>query len=283
MTPDDRGQRLRQVAVVGGISFLVAALIFAAVGIAWVIDFRAPRVTLLGAGEDALSVLVTAGNARLLIATGDDPAAFSTALERARHPLSRRLDIVLLTGTDRDLLAPATIAGQGEARYLATLGTLPPSPESTVIRAAGATPLTTAKRFQLDDNVVVDLDLASAENGNVIWRAVVRRHATSVVVLSRSEAADLFTWPGPASALVISGGDNPLAAWEQVPAPLLAFPDGAVAGPDLRQAVAGASGPDWAVRVFPAEAIRLTLGQDGLELAPAAADPLSTAISSGRR
>ena len=54
-----------------------------------------PTVTLLGAG-DGISLLVTDGPARLLIATGNDSADFGNALSDARPFCHNRIDILLL-------------------------------------------------------------------------------------------------------------------------------------------------------------------------------------------
>jgi hypothetical protein len=278
------GQTVRAGLTLGLAVFLAASVGFMTLGLVWAHDLRSPRITLLGGGEDTLSVYITAGSARLLIATGNDPAQLTTALERARYPTARRLDLALLTGDGRDLRGPAAIATDLEARYLATIGYLPPSPETDVIRAAGAVALTTSKRMTLADGVTLDLEVAPQLDGEETkWRALVRHGPTTVAILSDGSAAELFTWPGSVSALVVTAGTEPLSAWDALPAPLLAFPDEAISGPDLRAAAATGAAPGWAVRVFPGEAIRLQLEPDGLELGPGAGIPLASPVTGRRR
>ncbi|MDQ3695237.1 MAG: hypothetical protein M3464_16640 [Chloroflexota bacterium] len=284
MIPEARGQTGREAAKLGGMLFLAVAVAFAAISVVWAHELRSPRVTLLGSGANALSVLVTTGGARLLIATGDQPIAFGNALERARHPIARRLDIVLIAGQGRDLLAPEAIAADPGVGYLATIGRLSPSPEATALAAGGINALTTSKRIQLDDHTTVDLDLeTTAEGGETVWRATIRRQATAVVVLSSAVAASSFEWPGPVSALVIAAGDEPESAWDATPAPVLAFPNEATSDAGPREFFAARDGPVWAVRVAPGEAVRLGFGSNGLELAPAAAVPLGSSVSARRR
>ena len=271
----------RQWLLIGGIAFLATTVAFAALGIAWAHDLRAPRVALLGSGNGDVSALITAGNARVLIATGDDPAELLTALERARHPIARRLDLALLVGDGRDLLGPAAIATDLDVRYLATIGYLPRSPEAEAIRTAGAVAVTMSRRIALADDVTIDLELDNdEEHGQTLWRTIVRRHGTAIILLSDSNAAEHFQWSGPASALVVMSADGePLAAWRTFRTPLLAFPDDAISGAELRERATSGNAPDWAIRVFPGEATRLTFGPDGLVLGASSAVPVGTPAS----
>ncbi len=59
--------------------FLASTVLGGGMGAAWANETRQPRLNVLGSGN-ALSVLITAGQARILLATGDDPVAFANAL-----------------------------------------------------------------------------------------------------------------------------------------------------------------------------------------------------------
>src|SRR5262245_7782713 len=67
------------------------------VGAAQTRGYSRPSVIVLGTGAQ-LSVLVTDGPARLLLASGDDPAALGNALARIRPIGRNRIDVLLLAG-----------------------------------------------------------------------------------------------------------------------------------------------------------------------------------------
>jgi hypothetical protein len=280
----DLAARLKQDLKFGLLSFGAAAIVFAAICLVWSYDLRGQRVTLLGGSPSALSVLVTSGSARVLIATGDDPSTLTTALERARHPTTRRLDLVLVAGTGALLRGPNAIAADDRVRQILSLGQLTSSAETDAIRAAGVTPITGSKQIYLDDRVVIDLDVASGdEEAEPSWRAIVRRDETSVVILSSSDALARFGPTDPGSALVVASGGGPLQAWNEQRAPVLAFPEAAIPGARLRADMASGARPEWTVRVFAGEAVRLGLGTDGLKVPPGAAIASSSPVSARRR
>ena len=282
--PDGWRQRLLLAAAV----FLATTLVTAGFGIAWARDIRRPQVVLLGAG-DRLSVLVTGGDARLLIATGDDPVAFANALERARHPTTRRLDVLLVTGAGRDLLAPAVIRADRHVRYAASLGPLPESPEAEAVTVAGLTELPPPRRIRLGDNVVVTVETVVPTEGSGAtvsegsWRAIVRRGVTTVVAVSDGDAASVFPPVAPVSALVVADDDEEasVAAAAAVAAPVLALPPGGpTSGKELRQAAARTfPGERWAMRVHPGEAVALRFVDGGLEVPQDPTQPVGPATA----
>ena len=252
--------------------FLISSGTMAAVGISWARDLRSPRVVLLGSGN-RVSALITAGDARLLIATGNDRTAFANALERARRPTARRIDVLLIAGqTGADLVAPTAIWPDRRVRYAASLGPLPRSPEADAVASDGLPVLPSPREIRLGDDLRVTLDVAETAVGTddpkPLWRAIVRRGVTTVVILSDGAAATAFPPVSPVAALVIAGPD-PIAGWEAIPAPVLAVAgeDRVVTGKQLRQ-VAGPIFDDerWAIRVHPGEAVPLDFVGDGLEV-----------------
>ncbi len=240
-------------------------------GAAWAADAGTARVTLLGSGR-TLSVLVTAGPARLLIAAGDDPGAFARALEAARRPTTARLDVLVLAGQGDDLAVPASAFDRLGARSVVAL--LPPTGRAMVDEPGlgDVPPLGSPRRVRVDGSVTVTFETAETGDGDARrshWRATVERGATRVVIVSSGEATAEFPSPGPLSALVVAGAGAPgaLAAW---PAPALAVNTAEVEGRDLRQEVVPlAPAGVWAVRVFPGTAVPLDLGHSGLVLPPA--------------
>ena len=242
---------------------------------AWARDMRAPRVTLLGAGK-RLSVLVTAGDARLLIAAGDDPVAFANALEHARHMTARRIDVALVTGRGRDELVTSRVQEDERVRYVASL-----APQSGGAVASAALPVLDApSRIRLGDDVTVTVEVITigtdGEEADVGWRAIIRRGETTVVVLSDGEDAPKFPSLGPISALVLIDGD-PEAALDAVDARAVAVNGDTVSGRQLRQEVAPTlDHPVWAVLVHRGEAVRLDFLTGGLRLPSASSQLLAT-------
>lgn len=267
----DRGRLwLRPLAIALPLLILSAGLTLA-VGAVWARAAEAPRVTVLGAGN-RLSVLVTAGPARLLIATGDDPVAFGNALGQARPLTSRRLDIVLLAGQGRDLAVAAEARADEHARVVATIGPIPADPIGADVDRPPRPVIDAPRRIRLSDDVSVTLDVAVTPNPDaddvpdVAWRAVVRRGATTVVVLSHGDAATEFASPGPVAALVLVAG-QPEEALAAIDARALVVNAESIDGRELRQELAPRlADPLWAVRVFSGEAVDLEFVDGGLEI-----------------
>ena len=258
-------------------------LAFAAISLLWAADMRAPRVTLLGSSEGELAVLVSAGDSRMLLATGDDPASLLTALERARHPTIRRLDLLVVGASERDLRGALPLLNDMGVRFVATIG---PRPVSSLASAlpASASAITTPTRFALTPDVTVDLDvLRQANNDAPAWRALIQAGQTRVLVVSSAVAATNIVLDQPVTALIVTAGRDPLPAWDRVRTPLLAFPEGAINCDDLRGAARDGAVPAWALRVFPAEAIRLGLGDAGLTFTEGSAQSLASPVSGERR
>lgn len=275
------GSRALPLRVVALACFLGTGLLVAALGMVWARESGQPRVVLLGSGG-TVSVLVISGDARVLIATGSDPAAFATALEAARQPVQRRIDVLLAAGRGDDLLVPAAIAADVHVRMVATLGQLDAGPDHASLADRPA--LTEGRNVTLGGDVTVLLEARpipgedDADPGRWAWRATVSRGDARVVVLSDGPAAALFG-PPVAPGLVVVAGRDPLAAMAPgtgTGSPALAFADRALSPRTMRQAAATVPA-HWAIRVFDGEAIFIPLSNNALAFPPEATVPLAPA------
>ena len=245
----------------------------------WLRDLNAPSVTFLGSGN-RLSVLITDGPARMVLASGDDPIAYENALAHVRPIFARRVDVLLLAGAGPDLLVPLAAFGDGHARQTNALAPVPPSLESAELARVEA--FTSARRIQLGPSVSVIVETmrpagADPDETFPAWRATVERGETRVVILSDGEAAALFP-PGPPAAVVAISGSEPTAGWEFSPAVALIANAAEMSGPDLRAALTGdRRSPEWYARVHPGEALRLRFVEDGIALPGDAAQPFAGA------
>lgn len=250
-------------------AFAVFACGFAstvAIGAAQSSSYARPAVTVLGAGN-RLSVLVTDGTARLLIAGGDDPAGFGNALAKARPLGHARVDILLLAGTKEDatLLSRARRAVPG--RHIELIGK--PGLIGELGLPADAH-LLSPRRFWLspDTSVTIETtDRVDAKRGpDFAWRATIEHGAARVVVLSDGRVAADFVDLGPVSALIV-GGKEAVAAVGQIATRVLVVSAEAVTGKQVRTDVAGAvPHQTWVVRVFAGEAERFEFIDEGLQL-----------------
>jgi hypothetical protein len=243
----------------------------------WIQDLAAPQVAILGSGN-RLSLLVTDGPARLLLATGDDPIAFENALTQVRPIFARRVDVLLVAGDDRTLLVPLAARADPRVRLTTALASLPPSAEAEAFGRISA--FAGPRRIRLSPSVTVTVETAlpvgaGAATTFPAWRATIVRGQTRVVVLSDGSAAALFPPSEPASVLVVAG-DDPGTGWTLAPAVALVANSGAISGPELRAGFAESRRqPAWGYRVFPGEALRLRFVAGGLALPSDAAQPIS--------
>lgn len=254
-----------------GTALLVFAIAFVGCVAAfalWMRDLDAPGVTILGSG-DRLSVLVTDGPARLVMATGDDPVGFENALARVRPIFARRVDVLLVAGEGRALLVPVAAHADGGVRTTRALSSLPRSAESDALGAIPA--FATDQRIRLGPSIRVTVETILPFGGDPgkefpAWRMTIEHGESRVIVLSDGEAASLFP-PGPPAAVLVVSGDDPVAALEASSAAALIANATAVEGSDLREESAGTRNPpQWTARVFPGDAVRLRFGGGGIEL-----------------
>ncbi|MGI9254371.1 MAG: hypothetical protein ACR2J8_11530 [Thermomicrobiales bacterium] len=262
--------------LLAAISFLLSVIAFGAINLLWSRDFSDPQVILLGSG-DRISALVTSGPSRVLIATGDDPNAFANALRQIRRPTMPRLDVLLVAGGGKDLAAPASIVTDPDLRLAMAVAPFPNSPEFPALQSVQ--PVSAPRRLTMPNGVSITVESEPASEPSAAqerwaWRVIVSRGASRVVLLSDGEDAGLFPPANPANVLAISGS-NPLDGWQEVPAQLISFNDEALSPGELRTSVAtDEDGPDWAVRVFPGEAVAFTFRDGSVEVDPSATDRL---------
>jgi hypothetical protein len=244
----------------------------------WMQELSAPAVTILGSG-DRLSLVVTDGPARLVLATGDDPIGYENALARVRPIYARRVDVLLLAGSGQSLLVPVAAHADPYVRNVWALALLPPSPEGEALGPVAALTEPTRVQLTLGTSVTVETLLrfgADPEAEFPDWRATIERGETRVAVYSDGSAAALFP-PGDAASVVVIAGSDPVSGWELAPAAVLIANADAIAGSDLRDAFTGLGhGPAWWDRVHPGEALRLRFIPGGIELPADAMQPLPT-------
>lgn len=254
----------RNVLSTAGTAFLVALVgVGIAVGI-WYRDIMSPRIVFLGSG-DRLSVLVSDGPSRLVIASGDDPTGFENALTSVLPIFARRVDVLLVSGAKTTLLAPVAATQIEQVRETRSLGPTPPSIEASELGKISA--LTSPSRIRLSPDITLSIETAipeDAEPGDpASWRAIVERGQTRIVVLSDGEAADLFSAPPPASIIAIAG-DDPVAGWDAAPGVALVAAAEELSGPHLRERLDAANAPRWGFRVASGEALTFHFVDSGL-------------------
>ncbi len=243
---------------------------------AFAADMRTPGVAVLGSGS-RLSLLVTAGDARLLLATGDDPVALKNALDLARHPTTRRLDVLLVAGQSRDLQAPAAIADSEHARFMARIGL--PSDRSLPPSLQGLPTIPVERRFRLpeDIEILVRWEPADTNDSAPMWVAMISHDNSSIAVLSEGDAATLLGSVAAVNAVIVAGSE-PLDALRSVSTGAIVTTESAVTGKELRQSAAAMAGHAvWGVRVYPGEAVRLTFADGAVTVPPDAGQQLTGA------
>lgn len=190
-----------------GVVFLVVVAAVFAGGQVVIARAGTPRVVLLGSGSH-LSTLIVAGEARVLIATGDDGEAFLNAFSRALPLSSRRVDLLILAGDKRDLpvasLALSAIKSRhvmvldgGLAAHLADLG------------LDGDALLNHGARLSLPNGIVATIEMTRDHEADSAfpsgWQVVIERATTRIRVASDATSLSGFHDRRPASLLALVG------------------------------------------------------------------------------
>jgi len=166
---------------------------------------RTPRVVLLGSG-DHVSVLVVAGDARMLIATGTDGAAFLNAFSSALPFTDRHVDMLVIAGGKADLpVAAAAHSSIDAGRTFVLDGDLTTSLDDLHLDAGAL--LSGGKKLILSPDLSVSLETAAIPNGDKTiqgWQAIVEHGKTRVRIVSDARLLRAFRDRRSASALVIA-------------------------------------------------------------------------------
>ena len=283
MTDAERSITWQEVVATAILVFLIAAAGSVAAFAVWLQDLTAPQVAILSSGN-RLSLLVTDGPARLLLATGDNPIEYENALTHVRPIFARRVDVLLVAGSGSELRVPLAAHGDSHVRSATALAALPRSAEAEAIGAIGS--FASPQRIRLGPSIAVTVEtalpaVADAEEEFPSWRATVEHGATRVVVLSDGHAAALFPPVSAPSVLAISGAD-PAAAWDLSPAVAFVANAEMIDGPEMRAAFTESRRPPrWGYCVAPGEALRLRFVAGGVELPSAPAHDLAGTPAEG--
>jgi hypothetical protein len=221
-----------------------------------------PRVSVLGTGN-RLSILITDGPARLLIAAGNNTADFGNAWAAALPLLLRRVDVLYVSPLPEDAPVVTKTTREIPFRRQRTL-----SPEEVGQGDPdGMEPGYWIEQVHLSRHVRVTVAASTITPSNgsphrPVWSAEITRSATRVVALSEPGAA-MLVQDLTASALVLQHGD-PLQALAIVDASALVSSPLSKA---QRQRLASQQKQSvWHVPVFSGDVVRLTFVPDGLRL-----------------
>jgi hypothetical protein len=233
------------------------------VAASWARDVAEPRAILLGA-DRGVSLLVTAGSARVLIVSGTDPAQLGNAVSKARHLGLDRLDLLIVSGNSGatelatrivDLLNPRMVVAVGSGASLAPSGIIP----GKIV----ASPT----EIELPEAVTVAIDVwpsADGENEDVTWSARVERAGSSVYWVSDREALMQEPFPDEVDVTILGRGQPA----DDTPFPntrVVVVAGESISGPDLRALMVGSIGPDVeTVRIFAGEERRIDLDPEGI-------------------
>lgn len=242
----------------------------------WLQDVQVPSVTFIGSGSN-LSVLVIDGPARFLLATGDDPIAFENAFLATQPLFARRVDLMLVAGNDAALRVPETARRAAFPRQLASLGTLPPSPDLDALLPLEA--MSGDRRITLGTSTSIWVETQHSFGADPLesaeaWRLTIDHQKARIVVYSDGEAVLLFP-PAPPASIVAVAGSNPLAFMPAGEGAVFVANADRIDGPELREALSTPKGDTvWTVRVHPGDAVRMVLTEDGVGVPAWAAMPV---------
>ncbi len=237
---------------------------------AWTASMTTPRVVLLGGGS-SLSVLILAGDARVVIAAGEDPAEFGRAFDRATAISSHRIDLLVVAATGSDLAVPADLAAGGSVGEVVRLGAPHPGRETGDL-PHGLPQLPPLARIEIAPGVTALIETVEIpgrdDQGDfdLAWRAEIRSGAGTVTVLSHTDHADAFGPLGSRGVLVAADGDG-LDSLLPSPAGALVVNANSVEGSEIRAGLPPLLTGDLpTIRVHPGTAVTLLLTGAGVQL-----------------
>jgi hypothetical protein len=209
-------------------------------------------------------MLITAGEARVLIVNGTDPAALGNAISKARHPGLDRLDLMIVSGNAAaaemvpraiELLNPRSMMTVGGVASLAGTSLVP---RKVILRST---------EVELPEGVSITIEVwpsANGENDDVTWSARIERGGASVYWVSDREDLMQDSLPDAVDVTVIGRG----APAADTPFPItraIVVSGESISGPDLRAIALDALGSEGETkRVFAGEDLRIDLDLEGI-------------------
>ena len=253
-----RFQRFKPVfALVAGV-YVATILAGSAVGIHWARADAAPSVRVLGSGA-RLSILVTSSRARVLIATGDDASDFGNAIAHALSPTGRRIDLLILAGSERDLAVASAAVRNLNARSTWILAG-PLVAHADELGLSTSQVIATATTVTLADDFTIRVEPASAQDGG--WLATINHRNVAI----RAGTAELLATGDNHAATIISVAGKIRASTPLGHAGAVVVPSSAMNYADLAALADGSGKPRFALRVSPGDAVRLDFRAAGIEL-----------------
>ena len=259
--------------LLGTVAVVMATTTFAIP--AWTAARASPRVVLLGCGS-ALSVLIQSGDARVVIAAGDEPADFGTAFGQATALAGNRIDLLVVGATGKGLGVPADVARDTEVRRVVRLGSPHPGRETGDL-PPGLPQLPGLARIDVAPGLTATIETVEIPKPNadlrgdfdLAWRAQVRFGAATVTVLSDAKVAAAFPPLTSHGVLVVASdpGRDDLGALFPTTAGALVVNAETIEGSEIRADVPPLIANDLpTVRVHQGTAVTLRLTEAGVEL-----------------
>jgi hypothetical protein len=271
-------ERRARVILIASISYLTAGGIILLLGLSWVRDDRVPSVRVLGSGN-RLSVLVVSDEARLLIAAGNDASAFSNALAAALHPMSRRIDVVLLSAEDSDRAVVARVRRDyPEAVTFMLPGDLNHSVQDLGLTDANI--LDRSTRYSLPGGVTVTVDPGDDDTG---WSAEIQTDHAFIHVTKTPDAGSVSK-ETPTAIVYTEKVDSELQL--PIEAQVFVMPGSSETPVISPEALESSDKQHWLVRVFDTGVEQLTFTDRGIALPSSAvlfepAEPQSSHLLPG--
>lgn len=269
--------RLQTLSTTGWLLLATVAVVLAVMTFAippWTSARSTPRVVLLGSGS-SLSVLIQSGDARVVIAAGNDPAAFGRAFGQATALASGRIDLLIVGATGADLAVPVDLARGNDVRQVVRLGSLHPGRETGDL-PPGLPQVPPLARLDVAPGLTASIEtieiptpkLDQPGDFDLAWRAQIRYGAATVLVLSDAEYAGKFA-PLDSRGVLVAATDDDLGALLPAPSGALIVNGEDVDGSEIRSGLPSLLTAELpTIRVHSGTAVPLLLTDAGVELPP---------------
>lgn len=244
---------------------VVVALCTSLVAQEWRTAVGRPEIIVLGSGSH-LSVLVRAGQTRLLIAAGDDTDAFDRAYGHVQRPTAPRLDLLVIAGTGRQLVVPERLVDRGIARQVLALRPPGADVQAGVLAESEVAVVRQRSDIRLHDGVTVSLDPLPDYREPESWTVTVSRHATRVLIIPNNDAVPVLAGHGPVSSLIVLGRTDFQSLQTLETGSITVRGDDAEAGLQATADDPAATSGPWVWAVHDSEALRLSFGEGHLRI-----------------